>query len=146
MKAKRVVYKARRKLLFLAVGFLLKMIDLGLTHSSYKRVAALLLRLSPTPNPQAQNFPLVFRWSNLVNGVAKHPRIQASCLRRSLAQWWVLRWLGVPTAIRIGVNPTSGHAWLEHHGYVVNDHPDIVKKFPIIYTDELTPERLAQIV
>jgi len=67
-------------------------------------------------------------------------------LRRSLTSWWLLRWQGIPSDIRIGVNMTSGHAWLEHHGYIVNDHPEVAKKFPIVYTDELTPEKLATII
>jgi hypothetical protein len=146
MKGKRLVFKARRKLLFYAVGLLLVLIDAGLTYTSYKRVAAILLRLSPTPDPNVEDVLRAFRWGALTNSVAKHPRIQASCLRRTLAQWWVLRWLGVPSDVRIGVNTTAGHAWLEHHGYIVNDHPEIVKQFPIIYTEELTPERLARIV
>lgn len=144
-KADQPIYRLKRKILFVAVAILLWMIDFALKIASYKRVTTILFRLSPNPDPKVQNYKLAFQWGGIVNGVAARRVMQASCLRRTLAAWWLLRWKRIPSDIRIGVNMTSGHAWLEHHGYIVNDHPEVNKHFPIIYTDELTPERLAQI-
>lgn len=143
---KRPLRPAQRKFLFALVTVLLKLVDFGLKRASYRRVSGLMLRLSPRPDPKVQNFQRALQWGWLINGVAEHREMPASCLRRTLLHWWILRWLGVPSDIRVGVNTRAGHAWLEHQGFVVNDHPDVVKQFPIIYTDELTPEKLAQLV
>ena len=84
--------------------------------------------------------------ARFVNTVARHRAIQASCLRRTLLAWWVLRWLRLPSDVRVGVNGITGHAWLEHHGTVINDRFDVVTRFPIIYRDELKPEEMAKLV
>jgi hypothetical protein len=138
--------RVRGKFQRIVVGILLKAVDIGLNRTTYRQVTWLLLRLSPQPDSNRQDFPHAFATGRLVNLVATNPKINATCLRRTLIAWWILRWRGIPSDVRIGINMTSGHAWLEHHGSVINDAPDVVVKYPITYADELTPERVAKLV
>ncbi|MBE2271782.1 MAG: lasso peptide biosynthesis B2 protein [Anaerolinea sp.] len=136
----------RRKLVHLGVAFLLKILDFGLNHFNYSRVTWVLLHLSPTPDPERQEHKRAYFMGKLVNSVGYHPRVNVSCLRRTLALWWLLRWNGIPSTVQIGVNAKAGHAWLEHHGMVVNDHPDVLTKYPGRFADELTPEKAAKLI
>jgi Transglutaminase-like superfamily len=51
----------------------------------------------------------------------------APCLQRSAAATCLLRSIGAPAEMVIGVHkmPFYGHAWVEVHGEVVNDHPKV---------------------
>lgn len=58
---------------------------------------------------------------------------QPSCLERSLALWWLLRRNGIEAELQIGAQ-TSGkefaaHAWVEWDGMVLNDSPDVRKRY-----------------
>jgi Transglutaminase-like superfamily len=52
---------------------------------------------------------------------------KALCLQRSAATTCLLRSIGAPAEMVIGVHkmPFYGHAWVEVHGEVVNDHPKV---------------------
>lgn len=56
---------------------------------------------------------------------------RAACLERSLMLYWWLRRGGVPVRFRMGAQlyPFLAHAWVEHHGRVINDVPEHVKLF-----------------
>jgi hypothetical protein len=60
--------------------------------------------------------------------------VRATCLRRSLLLWWLLRWDGIETILRVGVNREGGslhaHAWVEYGGTPLNDAEDIALRFP----------------
>lgn len=48
----------------------------------------------------------------------------ASCLRRSLALWWLLRRQGIPSEVRFGgrvADDVEAHAWLEVQGRALTD-------------------------
>lgn len=58
--------------------------------------------------------------ARLVSIAAHHGPYRATCLRQSLALWWLLRRHGIPGELRIGVRKDGGrlraHAWVEYLG------------------------------
>jgi len=76
----------------------------------------------------------------IVNGCAAvdractwHPK-QEVCLQRSAVATCLLRRLGVPAEMVIGVHkmPFYGHAWVEVNGKVVNDHKNVQSFFHVL--------------
>jgi hypothetical protein len=72
--------------------------------------------------------------------------VRATCLRRSLLLWWLLRREGIETVLRVGVNRDSGvfraHAWVEYLGRPLNDADDVALRFPAFAQDlGASPER-----
>jgi len=65
--------------------------------------------------------------------------VRATCLRRSLLLWWMLRRDGIETVLRVGVNRDSAtlhaHAWIEYLGRPLNDVDDIALRFPAFDRD-----------
>jgi prolyl oligopeptidase len=59
---------------------------------------------------------------------------QALCLHRSAALTCLLRRLGVPAQMVIGVQPLPfrAHAWVEVEGRVVNDRSQVRDKFAVL--------------
>ncbi|MGB3761130.1 MAG: lasso peptide biosynthesis B2 protein [Rivularia sp. (in: cyanobacteria)] len=57
----------------------------------------------------------------------------ATCLRKSLALWFLLRRQGIPTELQIGTRfheaEFQAHAWVEYQGYVVGDRPQVKQHF-----------------
>lgn len=109
---------------------LLPVIGAGLRLLGFRRTRDLLARRVPTarhrhpakghsPRDQAE------RVARLVAIAAHHGPYRATCLRRSLALWWLLRRRGMPAELRIGVRKDSGgleaHAWVDLNGQAVND-------------------------
>ena len=62
-----------------------------------------------------------------------HPK-QKLCLQRSAVATWLLRSLGVPAEMVIGVHkmPFYGHCWVEVDGRVVNDHKNVQSFFHVL--------------
>jgi hypothetical protein len=109
---------ARLVLLLPAIGAALRLLG-------FKRTRDLLARLVPTPADQdrlagASTADEAQRIARLVAIAAHHGLYRATCLRQSLALWWLLRRRGIPAELRIGVRKDSGdlqaHAWVEHAG------------------------------
>jgi len=146
MKSKRSIRRLKFRSGLIAAAVLLKLIDLGLRLSGYRRVCRWLLRLSPAPDPTRVDYPHAFAVARIINTAAHHPQVRATCLPRTLLAWWVLRWVGIPSDIRIGVNHDGGHAWIEHNGQVVNDRLNIIDDYTVTYSDELAPERIIQLI
>ena len=57
----------------------------------------------------------------------------ATCLRKSLALWFLLRRQGITTELQIGTRFDAGefqaHAWVEYQGFVVGDRPQVKQYF-----------------
>jgi hypothetical protein len=89
------------------------------------------LRTRDTGAPARWSEDEVRRVTWLVGLAAKITR--ARCLSTSLALSRVLARRGVPTDLRIGVEPGQGrlqaHAWLEWRGAVLNDHPNNLRRY-----------------
>jgi len=77
----------------------------------------------------------VQRIARLVTIAANHGLYRATCLRRSVALWWLLRRRGVAAKIRIGVRKDQGtlqaHAWVEHNGQPLNDTQDVSARYAV---------------
>ncbi len=72
------------------------------------------------------------RAGRIVNSLGNKLPLDARCLVRSLAAWWLLRSEGVPADLRIGVSLENGfaaHAWVELWGEPLTDTPDILSRF-----------------
>jgi len=65
--------------------------------------------------------------------VTRYSWLPGNCLSRSLALWWMLRREGLAPNLRLGVSRSTGefaaHAWVELHGLVLNDTPDVDRRF-----------------
>lgn len=143
---RRILATLRRMLLEWLVVALLYSVDAGLRWASYKRVHHWLARLSPNPSMSVINIEQAASSGRFVNRVAARRYVQATCLRRSLVLWWLLRWRGIPSGVQIAFGQQGGHAWVEHDGVVINDAPDVVTRYSLRFGDELVPEKVAEIV
>ena len=69
----------------------------------------------------------------VVGMAVHHAPYRGNCLSGSLTLWWLLRRQGLPSDLRIGVSTLSGrfeaHAWIEFQGNVINDRPDVGRRF-----------------
>jgi len=63
----------------------------------------------------------------------RHGLFPATCLRQSLLVFWLLRWRGIQTELRIGVHRRGGrvlaHAWIKCGDEVVSDSSQVEKDF-----------------
>jgi hypothetical protein len=61
----------------------------------------------------------------MVSIAAQHGLYRATCLRKSLLVWWLLRKDGIQSNICFGVriidSTLEAHAWVEWGGMVIND-------------------------
>jgi hypothetical protein len=119
----------------LLVGTLLLLPAIGaaLRLMGFNRARALLERCAqPTPTPGAAGGPpgaqeTAQRIARLVAIAASRGAYRATCLRQSLALWWLLQRRGIDTQLRIGVRKEGGalqaHAWVEHEGAPLGHGP-----------------------
>jgi transglutaminase superfamily protein len=133
----RALTTAERRLLIVACAAT-PLVAGGLSVFGFRRWHAVLSRW---PRPRAARFPTeraasarAASVSRVVGIAAGHGPFPASCLRRSLLLWWLLRRDGIETILRVGVNRESGtlhaHAWVEYLGRPLNDADDIALRFP----------------
>jgi hypothetical protein len=133
----------------LVIGFFaILIVDFGLRLFTYRQLCRFLLVVSPQPNPLYADIKRASDFGRLVNQAGIWLP-WATCLRRSLATWWLMRWSGIPSEIRIGVKlmpgDNSSHSWVEHHGEVINDAPNIADFYPVNFSDLLEPEKVVRL-
>ena len=126
--------------LLVRLALLLPAIGAALHLLGFKQTRDLLARLIPAPSEQhrigatalssdpfasdpfASDKPQ--RIARLVSIAANHGPYRATCLRQSLALWWLLRRRGIAAELRIGVRKDGAallaHAWVEHEGQALN--------------------------
>jgi hypothetical protein len=93
------------------------------------------------------NMMRAYRIARLVRLANGRLRPSANCLQRSLVLWTLLRRHGVESDLRIGVRKADGrtasqadtstpangafeaHAWVEWQGVVLNDAPDVRRRY-----------------
>ena len=71
--------------------------------------------------------------SGIVESAGRTRLVNASCLRRSLVLWYLLRREGIESNLCFGVRKVAdeiiGHAWVEIDGSVINDDQENVEQF-----------------
>lgn len=69
----------------------------------------------------------------LVMIAGRHGFFPATCLHQSLLVFWLLRWRGIQTELRIGVQRREGrvlaHAWIKCGEEVIRDSSQVEKDF-----------------
>ena len=122
----------------------------GLAIFGFKRLHAVMARRSRSRSARfltAQAAEARARSAAKVVAIAAgRGPVRATCLRRSLLLWWLLRCDGIETVLRVGVSRDSAtlhaHAWVEYLGRPVNDADDIALRFPAFDQDlGASPER-----
>ena len=125
----------RERLTFVQALFLLPMAGLVLRFGRYQTVISKLEKAAPLKQRQSEVDPLpeAQRAAQMVNAAARRGPYDATCLRRSLVLWWLLRRRRIATDLRIGARIEGGdfsaHAWVEMEGTVLNDAPDVGKRY-----------------
>jgi hypothetical protein len=125
--------------LLMRLVLLLPMIGAALHLFGYQGTRDRLARLS---RPSGRSIPTepcdtpgetAGRIARLVGIAANHGPYRATCLRQSLAVWWLLRRRGVAAEVRIGVRKEGGelqaHAWVEHQGRAVNHAQSVTASY-----------------
>jgi hypothetical protein len=114
----------RLVLLLPMIGAALRLFGYQGTRDRLARLSCFSGRSIPT-EPHATPGETARRVARLVSIAANHGPYRATCLRRSLALWWLLRRRSVAAEVRIGVRKEGGelqaHAWVEHRGQALND-------------------------
>jgi hypothetical protein len=129
-----------RWLLFQAV-LLLPVVHIALLLLGYSRLRRVLEKLAPLRASQ-ESVSEARRQSareiaRIVSIAAQHGFYKATCLRRSLLVWWLLRRQGIESQLDFGVRMVDGkleaHAWVEYNGMVVNDSENVRQDFQTLY-------------
>jgi hypothetical protein len=126
------------RLTFLQALLLLPLAVLALRFGRYQSTIATLQKITPLKKRRSPADPLpeALRTAAIINAAAWRGLYDATCLRRSLVLWWLLRRRGIDSSVRIGVRTEEdeffSHAWVEFEDTVINDAPDINKRFATI--------------
>jgi hypothetical protein len=129
-----------RRLLFRSVLFLL-IIHFGLSLLGYSRLRGVLERRPPKkPIDQEVSESQIIQHGQAIGRIvsiaAKYGFYEAGCLRRSLLVWWFLRREGIQSEICFGVQMRDrklvAHAWVEHHGVVLNDSANVYECYRVL--------------
>jgi hypothetical protein len=124
-----------RRLVLLAL-ILLPSMALTLRLLGLRRSQAVWTRLAFNPRPPADLSDAATvegearATARMVKAAASHGPYRATCLRQSLALWWLLRLQGIDGLLHIGVRKADNatmeaHAWVELGGQPLNDREDV---------------------
>ncbi len=122
---------ASEKMMLVEAWVTLSCLPLFLRWFGFRRVQSLLMRFTPrlvaAPQPPPQFL------AQIVERAAHIAPLHVSCLTRSLTLWWFLLRCRLTSDLCIGVRKAAGrfeaHAWVEQHGMVLNDAPDIADHY-----------------
>lgn len=71
--------------------------------------------------------------AHLVGIASNHCPQPVTCLPRSLALWWLLRWHGIPCELRLGATHRDGqldaHAWVQCAGAPLGEEPAHLSRY-----------------
>ncbi len=124
--------------LFLQAVVLMPAIRLALQVLSFHQVHSLLNTLLPASSVRRDGVEppdsgRITETTQTVELASKHTVVGNTCLHRSMTLWWLLGRRGVDSHLRFGVRKDgdhlNAHAWVEHHGTVVNDEPTLGKDY-----------------
>lgn len=115
---------------------LMPLLAMGLRVLGFQRLRSLLARLTPERarrQPGIEPIEAAQRVARVVEIGARRGPVDGTCLKRSLALWWLLGRRGIESDLRIGVRSKEetleAHAWVERGGIVLNDDPRIADRF-----------------
>ena len=125
----------QQKKLFISSLIYLKVASLLLLLFRYQDLHNTLKKRVPvysSPSPEIAILRAM-KLSAIVEAAARRRLGNATCLRRSLVLWYLLRKEGIESELRFGVRKVSdeiiGHAWVEIDGSVINDDVRYIKQF-----------------
>jgi hypothetical protein len=120
---------------------LLPLLHLALRLLGYARLHGALgwmmpIRAGSRPLSAKQKATRVQQITRIVTIASQRGLYKATCLRRSLLTWWLLRREGIASDICLGVRTHGGvleaHAWVEYESLVLNDRPDVRQNFQVL--------------
>lgn len=124
-KFRALPWSQRRLLVW--VILVLPWIEIGLRLRGLRWTQAQLARFVPTRPIRDDISPEVINM--LVRWAAAAVPFPATCLRRSLVLWWLLKRRGVASEIKIGAQRNTGpfkaHAWVEWDGGQSDSPPEL---------------------
>jgi hypothetical protein len=124
---------AAERLCYLYACLLLPITAVAFRGLGFRRWQATLERWSPCPaavagSPAPAEAGRACRTAWLVQVAARSFAGRDSCLSQSLVLWWLLRYRGLGSKLRVGVRKCGeqlqAHAWVEYRGLVLNDRGD----------------------
>ncbi|MBV6623084.1 MAG: lasso peptide biosynthesis B2 protein [Rivularia sp. (in: Bacteria)] len=120
-----------QRYLFLQALILLPLIHLSLNFWGFKRTYSILGNTGNIGNGENLISSQILTTVSMVKTAAKYYK-WATCLRKSLALWFLLRRQGIVTELQIGTRfekeEFQAHAWIEYQGYAVGE-PSGVKQY-----------------
>lgn len=119
---------------------LLVLVDASLKFKGVKKTEQILRNLSSNiqeKKDENNNLSTVLITGKMV-GIASKYYQEATCLRRSLVLWYLLRKQGIKSKLCVGVRKEKqnfeSHAWIEYLGIPINENESISQKFTVITT------------
>ena len=126
-------FTSTKRWLLLQALLLLPLISSLLRLLGFNRTYALLSCLLPQPTDKSSQ---LLNTVDAVRIAAKY-HAWATCLRKSLTLWFLLRQQGVSAELKIGTRFEQGefqaHAWVEYRGNAVGDRQNVRKYFTVFY-------------
>ena len=125
----------QQKKLFISSLIYLKVASLLLLLFRYQDLHNTLKKRVPIDSSPSPEIAILraMKLSAIVEAAARRRLGNATCLRRSLVLWYLLRKEGIESELRFGVRKVSdeiiGHAWVEIDGSVINDDVRYIKQF-----------------
>jgi hypothetical protein len=129
-----------RWLLFRSL-LLLPVVHAALSIFGYSRLRIAMEKIIPLKDgrtlfSRANQLEEAYMMARIISIAAQYGVYKATCLRRSLVLWWLLREDGISSQICLGVrihdHQLDAHAWVEADGFVVNDAGNIREQFKIL--------------
>jgi Transglutaminase-like superfamily len=92
-----------------------------------------ILKIVPVRNTADALIDRVLLTVRIVKIAERYNYWWSNCLKKSLVLWTLLRWQGIESDLKIGVQREAGefkaHAWVEIEGDVLNDRSDVAVEF-----------------
>jgi hypothetical protein len=125
---------AEDRRLILRAAVIMPLTEMGLRVFGFRRWKELIEKFSlaeqHTPSlPAEVERERAIQSERAVRSVLLHGLTAPNCLERSMTLWWILRSEGVQGELHIGARKAGerfeAHAWVELHGNILNDSPDV---------------------
>lgn len=122
-------------------GLLLSLVTVLLKISNLRRTQGMVARFCSRAEPfcsDAERHAAILQTNQMVLVAAQYLSPWAHCLERSLTLWGLLRYQGIDSDLRIGVQAGSqtfeAHAWVEYAGVPLNERADVRERYATFET------------